>query len=63
MATILAFRAQSSKANAAPPRLHRAAPADVVIFPGVRYERWDATEPAKPRGRRARQRDELELDN
>lgn len=63
MATILAFRAQSSKSASALPRVARAVPADVVIFPGVHYERWDEAEPAKPRSRRSRRRDELDLDN
>lgn len=38
--------------------------ADIVLFPGVRYERWGdgSSEPAKPR-RRARRRDHLDLDD
>ena len=41
MATILEFRASSEK----PPRKIRRRPrrsAEIVIFPGVRYERWPA---------------------
>ena len=35
--------------------------ADVVLFPGVRYERWTESAPAAKRGRRSRERDTLEL--
>jgi len=41
-------------------------PADIVLFPGVRYERHgeapSAPEEAKTRGRRSRRRDRLDLD-
>jgi hypothetical protein len=38
MATILEFRASDER----PPRRRRSesGPAEVVIFPGIRYERW-----------------------
>jgi hypothetical protein len=40
--------------------------ADIVLFPGVRYERAGeepaAPSEAKPRGRRSRRRDRLDLD-
>lgn len=41
-----------------------AASADIVLFPGVRYERWTEADEAsaKPR-RRARRRDHLDLDD
>lgn len=39
-----------------------AAPAEIVFFPGVRYERWkeEAAMPAKPR-RKAKKRDKIIL--
>ncbi len=40
------------------------ASAEVIVFPGVRYERWDEAEDAQPRLRKRgsdRQRDVLEL--
>jgi hypothetical protein len=38
--------------------------ADIVLFPGVRYERWSEEQPAPPqRTRRARRRDSLDLDD
>ncbi len=56
MATIVEFRAASR------PRAVCSAgsSAEIVLFPGVRYERW-ADEPSEKRGRRARNRDTLEL--
>ncbi len=55
MATIVEFRA------AARPRIacSTGSSAEIVLFPGVRYERW-AAEPAEKRGRN-RSRDRLEL--
>ena len=35
--------------------------AEIIIFPGVRIERWEAPPAAKPRRRRARVRDQIEL--
>lgn len=40
MAKILEFRVLPDKAPQAAVRQHRR-PAEIVIFPGVRYERWD----------------------
>jgi hypothetical protein len=63
MATILEFRAQSARYPEFSDPRDCAHSAEVVIFPGVRYERDAQTEtPAKPRNRRSRQRDRLELD-
>ena len=47
----------------APLSLARDRSAEIIIFPGIRFER--ATEPpaARPRGRRARERDMLSLDD
>ncbi len=62
MATILAFK--TSQRLAAVPLIAvrgPGAPAEIVFFPGVRYERWaDAPHDAKA-GKRARRRDKLEL--
>jgi hypothetical protein len=62
MATILEFRAQQSRFQAAAVPKAQSGSAEVVIFPGVRYERWSEEAAAKPRARRPRQRDLLELD-
>lgn len=59
MATILDFRSQS-RAERPPHAVTPGRQAEVVIFPGVRYERVDA--PAK-RPRRARSRDRLEIED
>jgi len=63
MATILEFRAQDLKATTAAHRAERTGSAEVVIFPGVRYERCGEPPPVKSRGRRSRQRDRLELED
>ena len=52
MADILNFRSPRAKPTA-PRRRSRAKSAEIVIFPGVRYERWasaeaEAGKPAKP---------------
>jgi hypothetical protein len=63
MATILEFRANVAKYPEFAERRDPRQAGEVVIFPGVRYER-DA-EPAsqsKTRGKRLRQRDRLELE-
>lgn len=62
MATILEFRSGSrTSAFATTDRNGRATSADIVFFPGVRYERWeDAAQEAKLK-RRTKKRDKLEL--
>ncbi len=60
MATILDFR-QSPRAERTVPAGTPDRRAEVVIFPGVRYERIG--EPAPSRSRRARNRDRLEIDD
>lgn len=62
MATILAFRAHGMKSQSGLPRAAHVAPAEIVIFPGIRYERWEET-PSQPRSRRARPRDEILLED
>lgn len=59
MALILDFNAHASKAcrRAAD---HTAGSAEIVIFPGVRYERWEDSAANRAK-RRAKQRDRLEL--
>lgn len=56
MATILEFRRKVS------PRSHvlDGAPAEIVLFPGIRYERWEDTPNPKMR-KRAKRRDRLEI--
>jgi hypothetical protein len=43
MATILDFRHVASKREMSVPATHARA-AEVILFPGVRYERWDEIE-------------------
>lgn len=66
MATILAFRTVASKRE----EMHagdQSASAEVILFPGVRYERWTELEAHAPRDaasvmrNRGKQRDVLEL--
>lgn len=64
MASILEFRQPALQCRQVTGKTSAAASADIVLFPGVRYERWAEaqTEPAKPR-RRARRRDQIELED
>jgi hypothetical protein len=64
MATIIEFRARTPLQERVTPSGTRDTSADVVLFPGVRYERAEAdeAEDVKPRSRRSRQRDRLDLD-
>lgn len=61
MATILAFRQQmraDTLASVCEPRAMM--PAEIVLFPGVRYERWEDMPPTSPKPRkRAKKRDKL----
>ncbi len=61
MATILEFPARVARVQSPNGEAHRQSCADIVIFPGIRYER--EAEPAPKRGRRARHRDHLELED
>jgi hypothetical protein len=63
MATILEFRDRSTKADVASGKPVRGGPADVVIFPGVRYERYEEPQPSRSKSRRSRQHDRLELED
>lgn len=64
MASILEFRQPALQCRQVTGKTAGAASADIVLFPGVRYERWTEAQPetAKPK-RRARRRDHLELDD
>lgn len=57
MATILSFR--PSDPHRGSPRPSQAHPAEIVFFPGVRYERL--SEAPKPAKRRRTRRDKIEL--
>jgi len=49
MAQILSFRTPELRSDDGPDR-HRERSAEVILFPGVRYERWeDAAQAAEPR--------------
>jgi hypothetical protein len=60
MATILEFRHGLKPGNAR--RNGFTTSAEIVFFPGVRYERWEEEPAAKPK-KRARHRDQLDLDD
>ncbi|MGL4397673.1 MAG: hypothetical protein ACRCS9_14120 [Hyphomicrobium sp.] len=63
MATILEFRLSDRGYHAADAgaRGGHMRPAEIVFFPGVRYERWDETPPSKPTRGKSRRRDRMEL--
>ena len=58
MASILSFR-PSQRAGAA--HTGSGASAEIVFFPGVRYERWADEAPDAKAKKRSRRRDKLEL--
>lgn len=64
MASILEFRKPAFEFRRTSAKGEEAVSADIVLFPGVRYERWTEAQPesTKPR-RRARRRDHLDLDD
>lgn len=63
MASILEFRKSAFRFRPSTER-GASATADIVLFPGVRYERWEEKHlPEKPEGRRTRRRDRLDLDD
>jgi hypothetical protein len=63
MATILAF---PTTARGQPRRTQRPLPAntsaEIVFFPGVRYERWLSDQPSAKRRKRTPRRDRIELE-
>jgi hypothetical protein len=64
MASILEFRKSGCQLRPHAGRAAAGASADIVLFPGVRYERYVEEAPqAKPRSRRSRRRDHLDLDD
>lgn len=65
MASIIEFRARTPLEERLAASGSRRASAEVVLFPGVRYERADpgGEEPTPSRNRRSRQRDHLDLDD
>ena len=61
MATILEFRPATRQASVPQMKGRLAtAPAEIVFFPGVRYERWTAPVETKPK-RRSKKRDKIIL--
>lgn len=60
MALILDFNAHASKACQSSSRGSISGSAEIVIFPGVRYERWDDMT-ASAKKRRTKPRDRIEL--
>jgi len=66
MASILEFRKSVFRLRPLSGHAGVLGSADIVIFPGVRYERWSdeaSTAPAATSGHRQRRRDRLELDD
>jgi hypothetical protein len=65
MASILEFRQPALGIRRTSTAGTPGASADIVLFPGVRYERWTEApaETAAKSRRRARRRDRLELDD
>ena len=67
MAKILEFRCRETQSEGAPTAGHDGVSAEVIVFPGVRYERWgepdgEETEPAADdKCGEASERDRLEL--
>lgn len=60
MATILEFRASREK-PAVGPRRRPSRTAEIVIFPGVRYERWRDADGKSETGKASASRDVLQL--
>jgi len=67
MAKILEFHCRETESEGAQKSGREGAPAEVIVFPGVRYERWeqpdgeDAESGAENERTRAQERDRLEL--
>jgi hypothetical protein len=60
MATILEFRSHTMRE---PAQHHAGGSAEIVLFPGVRYERWAEDSQPKPKAKKGRRRDMLELED
>lgn len=62
MATVLEFRypAQTRNFERRDPN-GRTSSAEIVFFPGVRYERWHEASPQPKQKRKSKKRDKLEL--
>ena len=60
MATIIEFRPSGRAPSAALTKTVNGGSAELVLFPGVRYDRW-LERPARKSRARARKRDKLEL--
>lgn len=63
MATILRFKSAVASLPVRVSNSDRNGSAEIIIFPGVRFERMEEPPAARPRGRRARERDTLSLDD
>ena len=62
MATVLEFRYPAqTRAFARSDRNGRTTSAEIVFFPGVRYERWEEASAQTKQKRRTKKRDKLEL--
>ena len=65
MAIILEFRGLVPRGASASFDAASRASAEIVLFPGVRYEHWedDVIKPKASGGKKSRRRDTLELDD
>ncbi|MGQ0671410.1 MAG: hypothetical protein ACT4N2_00820 [Hyphomicrobium sp.] len=71
MATIIDFRSEAMRAGLtagmagglAGGLAARSGPAEIVLFPGVRYERAGDASKSRPRGGKGRRRDQLDLED
>lgn len=60
MATIHRIAPAATRTTTGPNRDHKPSSAEIILFPGVRYERWSETQD-RPDARAGRQRDRMEI--
>jgi hypothetical protein len=60
MATIHRIAPASARTTTSPDTNRKPSSAEIILFPGVRYERWSETND-RSGGRTARQRDRMEI--
>lgn len=63
MATILEFQASERKPKEQPMRLRMRRDCEVVMFPGIRYERWGDGPSRDSNGRRHDRHDRLDIED
>lgn len=63
MATIIDFRSEATRTGSAAGLAGKAGPAEIVLFPGVRYERACGSSKERPRAGKSRRREPNDLDD